>query len=93
MTHHHIVAFDVKGVTPVSAFLIDAAYWTLPKPLDLSGLFFDAMKAKEYSAPVPELEGVKAKGAFYPEASVFTSLLFAAGILALAVYEFRTTDY
>jgi ABC-type transport system involved in multi-copper enzyme maturation permease subunit len=93
LTHHHVVAFDVKGITPASAFLLDAAYWTLPKPLDMSGLFFDAMRAGHYSAPVPELEAVKAKGRFYPEASVFTSLLFAAGILALAVYEFRTTDY
>lgn len=93
LTHHHLVAFDVKGVTPVSAFLIDVAYWTLPKPLDMSGMFFDAMRAGEFSAPVPELEGVKAKGQFYPEVSVLTSLLFAAGILALAVYEFRTTDY
>jgi ABC-type transport system involved in multi-copper enzyme maturation permease subunit len=93
LTHHHMVAFDVKGITPVSAFLMDAAYWTLPKPLDMSGLFFDAMRAAEFSAPVPELEGVRAKGQFFPELSVFTSLLFAAGILGLAVYEFRTTDY
>ena len=93
LTHHHIVAFDVKGITPVSAFLMDAAYWTLPKPLDLSGLFFDVMHAGEYKAPVPELDGIKAKGQYFPELSVLSSLLFAAGILGIAVYEFRTTDY
>ncbi|QJW98837.1 ABC transporter permease [Frigoriglobus tundricola] len=93
LTHHHIVAFDVTGITPVSAFLMDAAYWTLPKPLDLSGLFFDVMHAGEYKVPVPELDGMKAKGQYYPELSVLSSLLFAAGILGLAVYEFRSTDY
>jgi hypothetical protein len=93
MTHHHVVATDAKGLTPVSAFLIEAGYWTLPKPLDMSGIFFDAMTGAEHSTPVPQMAAVKAKGQFYPELSVLTSLLFAAGILALAVYEFRTTDY
>jgi ABC-type transport system involved in multi-copper enzyme maturation permease subunit len=93
MTHHHLVAVEVKGVTPASSFLIETGYWVLPKPLDMSGIFFDAMKAQDYSAPLPELEAVKAKGQFHPELSVLTSLLFAAGLLALAVYEFRTADY
>src|SRR5262249_5957128 len=93
MTHHHLIAHEVKGVTPMSAFLIDVAYWVLPKPLDLSGIFYDVMNAKTHSAPVPELEAVKAKGQFAPELAVLTSLLFAVGILALAVHEFRTTDY
>jgi ABC-type transport system involved in multi-copper enzyme maturation permease subunit len=93
LTHHHLAAVEVKGVTPASALLLDVGYWVLPKPLDLSGIFYDAMGAKGYSAPVPELEAAKAKGRFFPELSVLTSLLFAVGILALAVYEFRTTDY
>jgi hypothetical protein len=59
----------------------------------MSGLFFDAMGAADYSTPLPELEAAKAKGRFHPELSVLTSLLFAVGILALAVYEFRTADY
>jgi hypothetical protein len=92
-THHRVVGFDVSGVNPVTAFLLDAAYWTLPKPLDMSGVFFDALRAQDYSAPVPELEAVKAKGLFQPELSVLTSLAFAAGVLALAAYEFRKTDY
>lgn len=93
MTHLHLVAVEVQGVTPASAFLIEVGYWVLPKPLDMSGLFFDAMRAADYSAPLPELTVAKAKGQFHPELSILTSLLFAAGILALAVYEFRTQDY
>jgi ABC-type transport system involved in multi-copper enzyme maturation permease subunit len=93
LTHHHLIAADVKGVTPMASFLIDTAYWTLPKPLDLSSIFYDAMGASAYSAPVPEMEAVKAKGKFFPDLAVFTSLLSAVGLLALAVYEFRTMDY
>ena len=62
MTHHHVVGFDVQGLTPVSSFLVEAGYWILPKPLDMSGLFFDTMHAHDYSAPVAELEAMKAKG-------------------------------
>jgi ABC-type transport system involved in multi-copper enzyme maturation permease subunit len=93
MTHHHLVGFEVKGVTPTAAFLVDAGYWLLPKPLDMSGLFFDAMKAGAYSTPVPEMVAVKAAGKFYPELSVLASLGFAAVVLAVAAYEFRKMDY
>jgi ABC-type transport system involved in multi-copper enzyme maturation permease subunit len=92
-THHRVVGFDVQGLTPLTSFLLDAAYWTLPKPLDLSGLFFDALRARDFSVPVPELEAVNARGLFQPELAVLTSLAFAAGVLALAAYEFRKTDY
>jgi hypothetical protein len=92
-THLHLAASGAAGVTPAASLLMDAGYWVLPKPLDLSGIFFDALGAGAYSAPVPELAAAKAKGQFFPELSVLTSLLFAAGVLALAAHEFRTTDY
>lgn len=92
-THHRIVGFDVQGVAPMAAFLIEVGYWVLPKPLDMSGIFFDAMRAKDYSAPVPELQAVQARGAFHPELSVIASLLFAVGLVALAAYEFEKMDY
>ena len=92
-THHRVVGFDVPGITPMAAFLIDVGYWVLPKPLDLSGIFFDAMRAKDYSAPVPELKAVQDRGAFHPEMSVVASLLFAVGLLGLAAYEFKKMDY
>jgi ABC-type transport system involved in multi-copper enzyme maturation permease subunit len=93
LTHHRLVGFDVPGVTPMSSFLVEAGYWMLPKPMDLSGVFFDAMGAASHSIPVEELEAVKAKGQFYPELSVLSSLAFAVVVLALAAYEFRKTDY
>lgn len=93
MTHHHVVGYEVSGMTPASSTLMEAAYWTLPKPLDLSGVFFDAMKASNYSTPVPQLHAVKTKGLFHAELSILASLLFAGALLAIAAYEFRKTDY
>ncbi len=93
LAHHHMVGFEVQGVTQSSSLLIEAGYWTLPKPLDMSGIFFDAMGAGTHIDPIRELEAVKEKGKFFPELSVLTSLLFSAGILGIAVYEFRKTDY
>lgn len=93
LTHHHLVGFDVQGVTPTSRLLVETGYWVLPKPLDMSGVFFELMRASEHSAPVPELTAVQARGLFHPELSVFTSLLFAAVVLGLAAYEFRKMDY
>jgi ABC-type transport system involved in multi-copper enzyme maturation permease subunit len=92
-THHRVLATQTQGLSASAGVLVDAGYWVLPKPLDMSGMFFDAMQARSYSTPVPELEAVKKMGKFYPELSVLTSLGFALGILALAAYEFRKMDY
>lgn len=93
LTRHHLVGFDVAGVTPAAALLVETGYWLFPKPLDLSGLFFEMMRAADYSTPVPELVAVSEKGRWYPELSVLTSLAFAVGTLGFAAYEFRKTDY
>jgi len=93
ITRHHLVGFDVAGVTATSMVLVEVGYWVLPKPLDLSGIFFEAMRAADFSAPVPEFAAVRDKDAFHPLASIFASLAFAAAVLALAAYEFRKTDY
>lgn len=92
-THVKLIADPVAGVAPAGSFLLDAGYWLLPKPLDMSGIFFDLMNASAYSTPVPEVAAAKAKGAFHAELSVLASLLFAVGVLAVAAYEFRSMDY
>ncbi len=92
-TYLKLAAAPVEGITPFASFLVEAGYWVLPKPMDLSGVFFDMMDAGAYSTPVPELAAAKQKGAFHPELSVLASLSFAAGVLAVAAYEFRTMDY
>jgi len=65
----------------------------LPKPLDLSGIFFDAMGAETVATKPSELKVAESGGQYHPELSVATSLAFAAGVLGLAAYEFKMTDY
>lgn len=92
-TQHRLAMTTVPGSTRAATTLLSAAYWTLPKPLDMGGVFFDAMKAENYAAPVPELVAAKARGDFHPGLAVVTSLAFAAAVLAVAGYEFRHMDY
>jgi ABC-type transport system involved in multi-copper enzyme maturation permease subunit len=92
-TYHQLAVHEGGGIGPGSVFLVELGYWLLPKPLDMSGIFFEAIRAAEYTAPVPELEAARAAGRFHPELAVITSLLFAAGVLAVAANEFRKADY
>jgi hypothetical protein len=92
-THLHLAAAAAGGASPAAGVLAGAGYWVLPKPVDLGGIFFDAMRAGDYSTPGPELAAARAAGRVIPELSVLTSALFAVGALALAAYEFRSADY
>ena len=91
--HHRYALLPPDGVTALSSWLLDVGYWVLPKPLDLSGVFFGAMQADGFAAAVPELKAVQSAGQFHPEAAVFTSMGFAAVTLGLAGYELEMTDY
>jgi hypothetical protein len=92
-TYLRLTAVPYEGISPVSQTLLETGYWVLPKPLDMGGIFFDAMRAEGVSAKLPELTAVQKKGLFRPELAVASSLAFAAAVLALAAYEFRQTDY
>lgn len=72
---------------------VEVGYWLLPKPGDMSILLFDALKAHESFGMVPEFKKVQEMGAFYPELSLLTSVLFAVVLLSLSAWQFLTTDY
>jgi ABC-type transport system involved in multi-copper enzyme maturation permease subunit len=92
-THHHLAAFPVQGMGGLSHQLLEIGYWVLPKPFDMSGIFFEAMGADGFFSSADEISVLKAKGQFHPEASVGASAAFAAVTLAGAAYELSTTDY
>lgn len=93
-SHHRMLANPVEGFGPTAMFLMDAGYWFLPKPMDLSGIFFDAMQAEGFTAgKATELKTLQDSGRFHPELSVAASCAFAAGTLGLAAYEFEMTEY
>lgn len=90
-THLRLLATPMEGLS--GTFLLDIAYWVLPKPLDMGGVFYDAMRATGFAAPVPELDAVQQKGLLQPELSVISSGLFAIAVLFLSAFEFKSTDY
>lgn len=92
-THHRLTAFPVEGMGPATAYLLEVGYWFLPKPLDLSGIFFGAMGGDGFYSKVDELSALQNTGRFHPEWSVAASAGFAAVTLGLAAYEFEMTDY
>lgn len=81
------------AATPASRTLSQVCYWIAPKPFDLEGLFYTAMRAEKFSEKDPLLEYAEAAGTVNPELSVITSVLFAMLVLAAAAYEFKQTDY
>jgi ABC-type transport system involved in multi-copper enzyme maturation permease subunit len=92
-THLRLAAFPPEGLSPFARFTLDAAYWVLPKPLALGGIFYDAVGAEGFAAQLPELKLVQEAGRSYPLLAVLTGVGFAAGTLGLAAYEFETQDY
>ena len=92
-THHHMIAYPFAGFSGQGSIFLDIAYWVLPKPFDLGGIFFDAMNADEFRTKADELKLVQAAGRFHPELSILADGLFAAGALAIAGYELETMDY
>jgi ABC-type transport system involved in multi-copper enzyme maturation permease subunit len=82
------------GTAPAWAHpLLGAGYWLLPKPADLNGLLFDALHADKFFGQFLNFHTLQSRGLLHLELSILTSLLFAAGVLALSVYRFAKTDY
>lgn len=92
-THVRLMVTPVEGLSGASTMLMDLIYWVLPKPLDLGGIFYDAMQATGFAAPVPELNAAQNQGLLNPVLSAITSTVFAPVVLLLAAYEFKSTDY
>lgn len=92
-THHRLMMFPPEGFAAAASFWLEAGYWLFPKPMDLGAIFYDAMQAERFQIKPIEMKNLQESGRFYPELSVLASIAFAAGVLGLAAYEFRETDY
>jgi ABC-type transport system involved in multi-copper enzyme maturation permease subunit len=96
---HAVVALPYleAGPAPFSARLqemVEAGYWVLPKPGDLVILLDGALQAGDHFDVLPRAFRVAQEhGAFTPDLSVLASLLFSAGLMGVACWQFRTTDY
>lgn len=95
---HSLVALPSLNPTlgPLPGVLqgfVEAGYWLLPKPADLSLLLSQVLQAGTTFGTVPVFEEVQRTGAFSPGLSVLTCLGFAAVMLASAARQLTATDY
>lgn len=91
---HSVLAHpDLQTLGGGFSFLVEAGYWTLPKPADLLMVLFDALQAGAHMPMAQEFKAVQEQGAFHPELSILASVIFAVAMLAVAARQFVTTDY
>jgi ABC-type transport system involved in multi-copper enzyme maturation permease subunit len=91
---HVLVAMpDLEAMSPAFRWLVEAGYWIMPKPADMGMVLFDALQAGNSFSRLFELQTLQSQGAFYPELSLVTSLLFSVALLGVAARQLATTDY
>jgi ABC-type transport system involved in multi-copper enzyme maturation permease subunit len=84
---------DLPPLQPVLRQFIEAGYWILPKPVDLGMMLHRVLEAGNSFRSLSELQKVQDLGAFYPDLSLLTSLLFAIVMLLAAARQLSATDY
>jgi hypothetical protein len=80
-------------VTPGSSVALEIAYWLMPKPADMGIILSDAINAEDFVGQLAEYKVLRKHDAIHFELSVLSSLLVMVMFLAIAGYEFVTTDY
>ncbi len=84
---------DLTAFSPLSRIILDAGYWTIPKPLDLNMILYDALKANGFTMKIGEFERLQDLKLFRPELSVLSSALFGLVMLVCACWEFEKQEY
>ena len=84
---------ELQNLPRPFSFAIELGYWVLPKPLDFHVILLDTLKADDFVSRVVDLPMLTARGAWSPELSLLTSVLFGLVILGTAAYEFVKEDY
>jgi hypothetical protein len=91
---HAVVATpELQTLSPAFRGLVEITYWTLPKPADLSMVLFDGLQAGNSFSRLFEYQTLQSQGAFCPELSVLSSVVFILAILAIAGRQLQITDY
>ena len=78
---------------PITRLAIEAGYWALPKPLDLSMMLDRAVSASDHFAGSATIEAVRPASPTGVALSIGSSLLFAVAMLGIAGRQLATTDY
>jgi ABC-type transport system involved in multi-copper enzyme maturation permease subunit len=98
---HYTVALPVmvpaaEGLSPLTRFLSEVGYWSLPKPADMVVVLEQTIHAGQHFAAASSWDVfrvVDRMGAFEPAQAVLSSLGFAAVTLFLAARQLGKTEY
>ncbi len=91
---HVLVAMpQMEGATFALGGLVEAGYWILPKPADMGILLYDILQAGHHFGKDMTFQMVQNQGKFYADASLLSSLTFAALMLYVAGKQFVAIDY
>jgi ABC-type transport system involved in multi-copper enzyme maturation permease subunit len=84
---------DLQGVTGSLGGSVEFSYWLLPRPLDMHLILTQALGVETPTGGLINLTLLIERGYWAPALSVLASLLFAAVLFLVAVYDFLTADY
>jgi hypothetical protein len=70
--------------------MAETAYWIMPKPVDMNMMLRAAVDAGQTD---PQLQKVVQLGAFHPELSVLSSLVFIVVMVLLAAQQLAHKEY
>jgi hypothetical protein len=91
--HVATVIPELNNMSPAFAFTLETGYWVFPKPLDFHLLLREVLNADTLFARVVDTPKLVEMHAWKPLLSVLTSIGTGLALLAVASYDFLTTDY
>lgn len=84
---------ELSDLGGVSRFLVESAYWILPKPLDIHLVLMQAIGAETDHRDVVNLTELSRVGGWLPGLSILASAVAGLALYVAAGYEFVTKDY
>jgi ABC-type transport system involved in multi-copper enzyme maturation permease subunit len=84
---------ESQSLPPATLALTEAAYWLSPKPIDAGFIIFNALDALHHFEKPMVFKLLETGREFSAFLSLLSSLVITGVLLALATYEFKTTDY
>ena len=90
---HAAVAREGTAEFQTSSTALEAGYWLLPKPADMSLILYQVIGADGFVSEFDEFRAVRDKDAFHPAMSLLASLAFGAVMLGLAARELEAAEY
>jgi ABC-type transport system involved in multi-copper enzyme maturation permease subunit len=76
-----------------AAVLVEAGYWALPKPADISYFLSQLLHSERHFQERPEFLAAEANHQLEPSLSLVTSFVFTAAVLALAGRRLARAEY